>query len=60
VLILLGSFLLAASVPGAQRLYGIVAVAVMFWVVTLASSRRPSGHPAERASRRAAGGVKPW
>lgn len=31
--ILLGSFLLAAGLPGAQRLYGIVAVAVMFSVV---------------------------
>jgi potassium/hydrogen antiporter len=31
--ILLGSFLLAAGVPGAQRLYGIVAVAVVFSVV---------------------------
>jgi cell volume regulation protein A len=31
--ILLGSFLLAAAVPGAQRLYGIIAVAVMFSVV---------------------------
>ncbi|MGH3281278.1 MAG: potassium/proton antiporter [Trebonia sp.] len=31
--ILLGSFLLAADVPGAQRLYGIIAVAVMFSVV---------------------------
>jgi cell volume regulation protein A len=31
--ILLGSFLLSAGVPGAQRLYGIVAVAVVFSVV---------------------------
>jgi cell volume regulation protein A len=31
--ILLGSFLLAAGVPGAQRLYGIIAVAVVFSVV---------------------------
>jgi cell volume regulation protein A len=31
--VLLGSFLLAAGWPGAQRLYGIVAVAVMFSVV---------------------------
>jgi cell volume regulation protein A len=31
--ILLGSFLLTAGVPGAQRLYGIVAVAVVFSVV---------------------------
>jgi cell volume regulation protein A len=31
--ILLGSFLLAAGVPGSQRLYGIIAVAVMFSVV---------------------------
>jgi len=31
--ILLGSFLVDAGVPGAQRLYGIIAVAVMFSVV---------------------------
>jgi potassium/hydrogen antiporter len=35
--ILLGSFLLAAGVPGAQRLYGIVAVAVVFSVVVQGS-----------------------
>ena len=35
--ILLGSFLLAAGVPGAQRLYGIIAVAVMFSVVVQGS-----------------------
>jgi cell volume regulation protein A len=35
--ILLGSFLLAAAVPGAQRLYGIIAVAVVFSVVVQGS-----------------------
>jgi cell volume regulation protein A len=35
--ILLGSFLLSAGVPGAQRLYGIVAVAVVFSVVVQGS-----------------------
>jgi cell volume regulation protein A len=35
--ILLGCFLLAAGVPGAQRLYGIVAVAVVFSVVVQGS-----------------------
>ncbi len=35
--ILLGSFLLEAGVPGAQRLYGIVAVAVVFSVVVQGS-----------------------
>ena len=35
--ILLGTFLLAAGVPGAQRLYGIVAVAVVFSVVVQGS-----------------------
>ncbi|HEX3960133.1 MAG TPA: cation:proton antiporter [Trebonia sp.] len=35
--ILLGSFLLAAGVPGAQRLYGIIAVAVVFSVVVQGS-----------------------
>ena len=35
--ILLGSFLLAAGVPGAQRLYGIVAVTVVFSVVVQGS-----------------------
>ena len=35
--ILLGSFLVAAGVPGAQRLYGIVAVAVVFSVVVQGS-----------------------
>jgi cell volume regulation protein A len=35
--ILLGSFLLAAGIPGAQRLYGIVAVVVIFSVVVQGS-----------------------
>jgi cell volume regulation protein A len=35
--ILLGSFLLAAHVPGAERLYGIVAVVVVFSVVVQGS-----------------------
>jgi cell volume regulation protein A len=35
--ILLGTFLLSAGVPGAQRLYGIVAVAVVFSVVVQGS-----------------------
>jgi cell volume regulation protein A len=35
--ILLGSFLIDAGVPGAQRLYGIIAVAVMFSVVVQGS-----------------------
>jgi len=35
--ILLGSFLLAAGVPGAERLYGIVAVVVVFSVVVQGS-----------------------
>ena len=35
--ILLGSFLLAARVPGAERLYGIIAVVVMFSVVVQGS-----------------------
>jgi hypothetical protein len=35
--ILLGSILLAAGIPGAQRLYGIVAVAVVFSVVVQGS-----------------------
>jgi cell volume regulation protein A len=35
--ILLGSFLLAAGVPGARRLYGIIAVAVVFSVVVQGS-----------------------
>ena len=35
--ILLGSFLVDAGVPGAQRLYSIIAVAVMFSVVVQGS-----------------------
>jgi cell volume regulation protein A len=35
--ILLGTFLLSAGVPGAQRLYGIIAVAVVFSVVVQGS-----------------------
>ena len=35
--ILLGSFLVDAGVPGAQRLYGIIAVAVMFSVIVQGS-----------------------
>jgi cell volume regulation protein A len=36
--ILLGTFLLAAGIPGAQRLYGIVAVVVLFSVVVQGSA----------------------